>query len=184
MNVMLRFMLRHITAIIVILALGWWGLFYLPNSPTWAVVRLKQAIDNRDGDAAAQYVDWNSVVKNAGQEMVNEKAKDPLSALVGQAALSVFSKPMAQLLESAAKQKVEEGDKNVQMPAAAVGGALVLLHRSGDTAWTNFKDYKGQVWEIHLTREDGRWEITAVKNVRQLLEKLEKHEEKNFSTSP
>jgi Protein of unknown function (DUF2939) len=182
---MLRFALRHITAIIVIIAVAWWAIFYLPNTPTWAVLRLKQAIDAREGDAAAQYVDFDSVVKNAGQEMVKEKSGgDTLGALVGQAAVAVLTHPVAQLLESAARQRVENGDKDVQMPAVAVLGALVLLHHSDGQAWTNFKDHKGQVWKIHMKRESGRWKITQIENIGQILQKLEKHEEKELSAPP
>jgi len=41
------------------------------------------------------------------------------------------------------------------MPPAAVAGAIVLLHRSGDTAGTDFRDDKGVRWNIRLARENG-----------------------------
>ncbi|HYB89539.1 MAG TPA: DUF2939 domain-containing protein [Candidatus Binataceae bacterium] len=179
---MLRFALRHITAILIAIAVGWWAIFYLPSTPSWCVLQLKRAIDARDGDAACQYVDFQSVVKNAGQEMVKEKTGgDALSGLVGQAAIALFSQPMAAMLASWTKQHVNDGARDVQMPAAAVAGAVVLLHRDGDAAWTDFKDHKGQEWEIHMAREDGAWKITEVKNVRQLLERLEHSEEKRLA---
>ena len=59
----MRFVLRHFTAILILAAVAAWAVFYLPNSPTWAVLRLKQNIDARDGDEAAKYVDFESVVK-------------------------------------------------------------------------------------------------------------------------
>jgi len=179
---MLRFALRHLTSILIAIAVGWWAIFYLPSTPSWSVLQLKRAIDARDGDGASQYVDFPSVVKNAGQEMVKEQTgSDPLSSLVGQAALALFSQPMAAMLESWAKQHVNDGAKDVQMPAAAVAGAIVLLHRNGDAASTDFKDNTGQEWEIHLAREDGVWKITEVKNVRQLLERLEHSQDKRLA---
>ena len=47
---MLRFALRHFTAILILIVLGWWLGYYVPNSPTWSVLLMKQAIDARDGD--------------------------------------------------------------------------------------------------------------------------------------
>jgi Protein of unknown function (DUF2939) len=182
---MARFALRNVTAILVVIVFGWWSIFYIPASPTWAVMRLKQAIDARDGNRAAQYVDFPSVVQHAGEEMVNEKAADnPLGALVGQAAVQMFNKPIANALEAVAKKKVDDGDKDVQMPGVAVAGALVLLHRSGDEASTNFTDHKGQTWKIHMAREDGVWKVTQIENIGQILEKLQKHEEKQLNLTP
>ncbi|MHB8380891.1 MAG: DUF2939 domain-containing protein, partial [Candidatus Binataceae bacterium] len=98
---MVRFVLRHFTAILVFIVLGWWLVYYIPNSPTWSVLRMKQAIDARDGDAAARYVDFQSVVEGAGKQMIQQQAaNNPLAALVGQAAISMLSKPAAELLES------------------------------------------------------------------------------------
>ena len=107
-----------------------------------------------------------------------------IGALVGQAAAQLFSQPMANLAESIAKQKVNEGDPNLRIPAAAVALSLIMLHRDGDTAWTKFTDRKGQNWELHMTREDGRWQVTEVKDARVLLQKLREHEEKQFNSGP
>ncbi len=93
---MMRFVLRHWTGILVLVVLGWWALVYVPASPSFAVFQLKRAIDARDGDAAARYVNFESVVKHAGYEMVQQKANDPLSQMVGQGAVDLFSKPLAQ----------------------------------------------------------------------------------------
>src|SRR6202158_301171 len=153
---MLRFALRHFTAILIIAAVAAWALFYLPQSPSYAVLRMKQAIDARNGEAAANYVDFESVVKNAGHEMVQKQTGgDPMSAMLGNAAIDMFTKPMAQIAKAWAVRKVNDGDPAVQMPNAAVAGAVILLHRNGDTAYTNFKDNKGQEWEVHLGRGDG-----------------------------
>jgi hypothetical protein len=67
------------------------------------------------------------------------------------------------------------------MPPAAVAGAIVLMHRNGDSAYTRWTDHKGQVWEVRMAREDGAWKIVEVKNVKQLLEKLQRHEEKELN---
>ena len=81
---------------------------------------------------------------------------------------------MAQITRAWAVKKVDDGAREVQMPGAAVAASLVLLHRNGDTAFTDFKDDKGQEWEIHLARgEDGAWRVTEIKNIEQLLQKLQ-----------
>jgi hypothetical protein len=173
----MRFVFRHFTAILILAAVAGWAIFYLPNSPSWAVLRLKQNIDARDGDEAAKYVDFESVVRKAGQEMVQKQgANDPLSAMLGNAAIDLLTKPMAQVAKSWAVQKVDDGAKEVQMPGVAVAGSLVLLHRHGDTAATDFTDNKGQRWRIHLARgDDGYWRVTEVEDVEQLLQKLQRN---------
>src|SRR5258708_24285957 len=158
----MRFIFRHFTAILILAAVAGWAGFYLPYTPTWSVLRLKQDIDARDGDEAAKHVDCESVVKKAGQEMVQKQAgTDPLSAMLGNAAIEMLSKPMAQVAKSWAIKKVDDGAREVQMPPAAVAGSIVLLHRNGDTASTDFTDNKGQRWRIHLARRDDRyWRLT------------------------
>ncbi|MGH7925486.1 MAG: DUF2939 domain-containing protein [Candidatus Binatus sp.] len=178
----MRFVLRHFTAILILAAVAGWAVFYLPNTPSYAVLRLKQAIDARNGDEAAKYVDFESVVKNAGHEMVQKQGADPLSAMLGNAAIDLLTKPMAQVTQAWAVKKVNDGAREVQMPTATVAGSLVLMHRNGDTAYTDFKDHKGQEWEIHLTRgDDGYWRVTEIKNIEQLLQKLQHDAQKQLN---
>src|SRR5215475_13908538 len=97
----MRFLLRHFTAILIVVAVAGWAGFYLPTTPAWSVIRLKSAIDARNGDGAAQYVDFQSVVQNAGQQMVKSRAaNDPLSAMLGSTVIAALSGPMAQLMRS------------------------------------------------------------------------------------
>ncbi len=174
----MRFVFRHFTAILILAAVAGWAVYYLPYTPTWAVLRMKQAIDAHDGDEAAKYVDFESVVKHAGQEMVKKQgATDPLSAMLGNAAIDLLSKPMAQVTQAWAVKKVDDGAREVQMPNAAVAASLVLLHRNGDTASTDFTDNKGQRWRIHLARgDDGYWRVTEIEDVEQLLQKLQRNQ--------
>jgi len=172
-----RFLLRHWTAVIVALLIAWWAIFYLPNTPAFAVYQLKRAIDAHDGTRAAQFVDFESVVKHAGYEMLANKAEsnDVVNQFIGKGAVELFSKPVAGMVEAWAQREVATGAKEVQMPGAAVAGAIVLLHRDDDTAYTNFRDRDGRVWEIHMARTgDGQWQIVEVKNIQQLLDKLQR----------
>jgi hypothetical protein len=166
------FLSRHAIGVLIALVIGGWALFYVPTTPSYAIYQLKQAIDARDGATAATFVDFPSVVKNAGYEMLqqNSKANDMLTTLVGKGAVDMLSGPLAAAVQQWATQQVNNGARQVQMPAAAVAGAIVLLHHSGDAAWTNFRDNKGVQWDIRMARENGHWRIIEVKNVEQLLQ--------------
>lgn len=184
---MTRFALRHWTAIVVVVVVAAWALFYLPTTPSYTVFELQQAISARNGDAAARYVDFQRVVRNAGHEMMRDGASpDSATAMInqfiGKGVVDLFSGPMASLAQQWAVRKVNDGAKEVQMPPAAVAGAILLMHRNGDTAYTRWTDRKGQVWEVRMAREDGGWKIVEVKNVKQLLEKLQRREEKQFNS--
>jgi len=182
---MARFALRHWTSILIVAALAAWAVFYLPDTPSFAIFQLKQSIDARDGAGAARYIDFQKVVRNAGYEMVEELngaggAGNILGQLIGKGAVDLLSGPMAVLLKSWATQQVDNGAKDVQMPAMAAVAALVVLRRSGEVAFTRWQDHKGQVWEVRLAREEGQWKIVEVKNVKQLLDKLKRQQEKEF----
>jgi hypothetical protein len=179
---MMRFALRHWTGILITIVLLWWALIYLPASPSFAVFQMKRAIDARDGDAAARYVDWESVTKNAGYEMLKQKANDPLSQMLGQGAIELFSKPLAQAARAYAVKDVNDGADDVQMPPIAVVGAMIMMHRDDGTAYTRFVDKKKQEWEVRMARSsDGVWQVTEVKNIQQLLEKLQRSAEKRYN---
>jgi Protein of unknown function (DUF2939) len=178
------FISRHVIGILIVLVVAGWALFYLPTTPSYAIYQLKQAIDARDGATAATFVDFPSVVKNAGYEMLqqNSNANDVITALVGKGAVDLLSGPMAAGVEQWATQQVNSGARQVQMPAAAVAGAIVLLHHSGDTAWTDFRDDKGVQWDIRMARQNGHWRITEVKNVQQFLQRFQ--QEKGLGGPP
>jgi hypothetical protein len=185
---MARFALRHWTSILILIALSAWAIFYLPDTPSFALFQLKQSIDARDGAGAARYIDFQQVVRNAGYEMVDDpnspNAGNILGQFLGKGAVDLLSGPMAALLQSWATQQVDNGNQDLQMPAVAVLGALVTMHRSGDVAFTRWQDHKGQVWEVRMARENGRWKVVEVKNVKQLLDKLKRQEEKRFNNPP
>jgi hypothetical protein len=184
------FVFRHWTALLIIIVLAGWALFYLPQTPSYAIFRLKQTVDARNGEAAANYVDFQKVVQNAGREMMqgdngsDENGGNILGQIIGRAAITFFSGPMAALLRQWSVQQVNDGARQVQMPGAAVVGAVVLLHNDGSRAYTRWTDKKGQVWEVEMTREDSGWKVTEVKNIRQLLEKLHEQQEKELTQPP
>ncbi len=175
---MLRFLWRHAIGILIAIAIVGWGLFYVPDTPSYADFQLKQAIDARDGAEAASFVDFTSVVRNAGYEMVQQDADKGgggmVTALIGKSAVDLLAQPMAAVVKTWATRQVDDGAKDVQMPGGAVAGAILMLHRSGDTAWTDFRDNKGREWNIRMAREKGRWRIVEVKDIQQFLDRLKR----------
>jgi Protein of unknown function (DUF2939) len=186
----MRFALRHWTTILIVVLIAGWAIFYLPTTPSYAIFELKQAIDARNGNAAASYIDFKKVVENAGHEVIANQdsgsggsdASNIIAQLVGKGVVDMISGPMAALLQQWAVQQVNDGAEQVQMPAAAVAGAALLLHRNDGAAYTQWTDHKGQVWEVRMEREGDGWKIVQVKNVAQLLEKLKRQQEKQFSS--
>jgi hypothetical protein len=179
---MARFFFRHWTGIAIIAAIFGWALIYLPGSPSIAVFQLKRAIDARDAEVAARFVDFDSVVRNAGREIVNgEPGINIFNRMLGEGAVALLSQPMANAARAWAMREVQAGAQEVQMPAVAVAAAVVLLHRSGNSAFTKFRDHDGQIWEIQMARNgDGQWQIVEVKNIRQILRRLQQQQPKPF----
>ena len=180
------FISRHTIGVLAVIAVALWAVFYVPATPSYAIYQLKQAIDQRDGATAATFVDFPSVVKNAGYEMLQQNAKgnDVIAALVGKGAVDFLSAPLAAGIQQWATQQVNSGAKQLQMPGVAVLGSIVMLHRSGDTAWTDFRDNKGAQWDIRMARQNGRWRIIEVKNVQQLLQHFEQQRMRDAASPP
>ncbi len=87
-----RFLIRHWTGIAIAAAILGWAVFYLPGSPSFAVFQLKRAIDAHDGDGAARFVDFDSVVRNAGRKLLAEKGGgDVFSQFLGESAVTLLS---------------------------------------------------------------------------------------------
>ncbi len=185
---MARFALRHWTSILIAIALAAWAIFYLPDTPSFAIFQLKRSIDARDGTGAARFIDFQRVVRNAGYEMVDDpnsaSAGNIIGQFLGKGAVDLLSGPMAALLQSWATQQVDNGNRDLQMPPVAVFGAVVTMRRTGNVASTRWQDHKGREWEIRMAREDGQWKVVEVKNVKQLLDKLKRQEEKRFNNPP
>ncbi len=168
---MIRFTLRHLTAIAILAVICWWGLFYVPGTPSYALVKLKLAVDGRDGKAAVGYVDFRQLVRNAGYEYVKSKEAggSVLGEMMGDTAVSALSGPVAALARAWAERQVSNGERDVQIPGLALAGAILMLQRDGRTAHTEFRDNRGRMWSIRLSEEDGRWRIVEVKGIRRLL---------------
>jgi len=180
----MNFLSRHVIGFLFVLVIAGWALFYVPTTPSYAIYQLKQAIDARDGATAANFVDFPAVIKNAGQEMMQQSnSNDPMSSVLG-GAIELLSGPVAGAVQQWATQQVNNGAKQVQMPAAAVAGAIMTLHHSGDSAWTNFRDDQGREWNIRFQRENGRWRVVQVKDIQQLLQRFQQQRGMGIAPAP
>jgi Protein of unknown function (DUF2939) len=176
------FISRNAIGVLIFLAVAGWALFYVPGTPSYAIYQLKQAIDARDGASAVTFVDFPSVVRNAGYEMLkNGNSNDLLGAMVGKGAVDLLTAPVAIGAQQWTEQQVNSGARQVQMPSAAVLGAIVMLHRSGDSAWTDFTDNKGRQWDIRMARKNGRWQVVEVKGIEEMLQNYEQQRGVNGS---
>ncbi|MBF6567482.1 MAG: DUF2939 domain-containing protein [Candidatus Binataceae bacterium] len=172
-----RFAIRHWTAILVISVVAAWAIFYLPGTPSYAVYQMKHAIDARDGATAATYVNFPSVVRNAGYEMVQQRtdAGNVLEQMVGKGAVDMFAQPVAAMVDTWTQRQVDNGAKNVQMPGWAVLASIAMIHRNGDNAYTHFTDPRGRVWDVRMKRDSvsGRWQVIEIKHIEQMIQQLE-----------
>jgi hypothetical protein len=113
--------------------------------------------------------------------MQQSNSNDVMTSVLG-GAMELLSGPVAAAIQQWATQQVNDGAKQVQMPAAAVAGAIVTLHHSGDSAWTDFRDNKGREWNIRFQRENGRWRVVQVKDIQQLLQRFQ--QERGMGIAP
>ncbi|HLK85764.1 MAG TPA: DUF2939 domain-containing protein [Candidatus Binataceae bacterium] len=180
----MNFLSRHVIGVLIVLIVAGWALFYVPTTPSYAIYQLKQSIDARDGATAATFVDFPAVVKNAGHEMMQQSnSNDVMTSVLG-GAMELLSGPVAAAIQQWATQQVDDGARQVQMPAAAVAGAIVTLHRSGDSAWTDFHDNQGREWNIRFQRENGRWRVVQVKDIQQLLQRFQQQRGMGIAPAP
>src|SRR5258708_40338768 len=126
----MSFISGHAIGVLIVLVVAGWALFYVPATPSYAIYQLKQAIDARDGATAATFVDFPSVVKNAGYEMLqqNSQAKDVITTLVGKGAVDLLGAPLAPAVQQAASLQVNNTARQAQMPPSALAGPTPLPH--------------------------------------------------------
>src|SRR5579885_669137 len=154
----MNFLSRHVIGVLIVLIVAGWALFYVPTTPSYAIYQLKQSIDARDGATAATFVDFPAVVKNAGHEMMQQSnSNDVMTSVLG-GAMELLSGPVA--------------------------AAIVTLHHSGDSAWTDFHDNQGREWNIRFQRENGRWRVVQVKDIQQLLQRFQQQRGMGIAPAP
>lgn len=162
-------------AVMVLLVVSW-ALLYIPRTPSFALVRLKLAVDARQGESAARFVGFRRLVRNAGYQLVRERARsgDVVTGLIGKGAVDMLVAPLAEAVRGWAVAEVNRGSKRLRIAGPALVGAIFFLHRDGSRAETSFRDARGHTWRIRLERRpaDGQWQVVEVDDIAPLIGQL------------
>lgn len=159
---------------IVALVLGWWLLLYLPASPSWALWDFYDAVEARNADAAASFIDFQSVTKNmmdkgfktagakrapGGMDPGQRMMKEALARGIG----NLLTGPIAETMKAEFERKVSQGDPQTRITRWELLAAIIKLDRHGDSAETSGTDDKGQKYQITFSsKPDGHWKVVEV----------------------
>lgn len=172
----------------VLIVLAWWWLIYLPGTPSYAIWSLNRDLSNQKGAAAAQFIDFKKVTRNAVMRDMDEKtaaAKSPeekrrllLRETIGGGLLELFAQPLARIARDRFEKIVDTSHDNA-LGIIDLLDALVNLHwTEANTAVTRIYDTHGKAVDVTLTRENerGNWRITDLSGpaVRDEFRKLSK----------
>jgi len=165
---------RIFGAVLLVLAVAGWWLFYLPSTPSWAVYSLYRDVKNHDGAAAQELIDFRKVTKGfIDTAVMQHEAREATPEGQDEAAFSeIFARgiaglmvgPISDTLRSRFAQWVDNHeDAKYPIGLGPVLEAVVRLHRQGSTAFTQLTNDKGETLQVKLTRENvGDWRITSV----------------------
>ena len=182
--------LRHWTAILIAVAIAAWAVFYVPQTPSWMILRLKQAIDARDGAGAARYVDFQSVVQqcrvgNGGGPERLKRGYQQLSGCIGREGcrLSCFLVQWPRCSSRGQFSKsITARNKYRFLPQRRPRRSCYSIEtatppiRAGLTTRVKFG-------KCRLAREEGGWKIVEVKNVEAIARKAATTAGKSDSTN-
>ena len=174
-----RFRRRLVGAGICVLLLGGAG-YAWTFTPSYSLYRIKGALEAHDYPAFSRYVDVDSVLDHALDEVVENKEKSPEEpAPQGPLARALriarhARKVIKAGLEVAVEQTVKDRDHPPpQIPALAVIGALWYGRADGDTVSFPVKVKKGKQIEVKTRQTpDGLWRVVEVSNLSAFLPTL------------
>lgn len=158
---------------IAALVLGWWLLLYLPASPSWAMWDFYDAIEARNGEAAASFVDFQSVTKNMIDKGFKTAAAKPapgqnpgeriMNEALARGIGSLLNAPLADTLKEEFERKVAQGVPAEQLSRWKLLVAIMKVDRHGDSAETSGIDDKGQKYKVTFSsKPDGHWRVVEV----------------------
>src|SRR5439155_16181058 len=174
-----RFRRRLVGVGIFVLLLGGAG-YAWTFTPSYSLYRIKSALEAHDYPAFSRYVDVDSVLDHALDEVVENKEKSPEEpAPQGPLARALriarhARKVIKAGLEVAVEQTVKDRDHPPpQIPALAVIGALWYGRADGDTVSFPVKVKKGKQLEVTARQTpEGLWRVVQVSNLSALLPTL------------
>jgi len=161
-----------------VVVFGWWLLFYLPDSPSYALYRFETKIEAHDGDGAARFVDFESVTRalmNSAVEARRESESEQppggggarlFGEAIARGIISLMVKPVSKVAEARFKRAVERGKWDSPGIRGVLVRAVFKLRRDGDQAATEVTSPEGKTLRIRLTRDEvGHWRISSVQGL-------------------
>lgn len=177
--------LRMIVIFVLILA---GGAYAWTQTPSYSVYRIQQSLKTRDYSTFIQYVDVDSVVGHALEELGHDKAdpppqkpapsQSPLADLVRKG-LQSLARNVQDIAKAGAEFAVQQAFVNQdqelpQIPNVAVVGALVGGEAREGIRYFPVPLRNGEELEIGLRyTADGIWRVVQVTNVRSLLDEIQ-----------
>ncbi len=183
--------LRAIVIFVLIIAAG---AYAWTQTPSYSVYRIQQSLNTRDYATFTQYVDVDSVVGHALEELGHGKAgtpqqkpapsQNPLVDLVRKGLQSLM-RNVQDIAKAGAEFAVQQAFTNQdqelpQIPTAAIVGALVGGETREDIRYFPVPLKHGEELEIGLRyTSDGIWRVVQVTNVRALIDEVQRRHQRS-----
>ncbi len=160
------------------------------GTPSYALYRIKRAVDTQDLEIFKHYVDLDSVLSHALQEVggkfFDQEATDgPKDRIPQQSShkgllkglLRRFAPEVKGLLQDGARQVVEQmvtqPREKPLIPYLALVAAMWQVHKEGQQAFLPIKTKKGDIVEVIMNKaSEGYWRVVEVMNVKALLAEI------------
>jgi hypothetical protein len=167
-------------------------------TPSYSLYRLKHALETHDYEMFSRYVDMDSVLDHALDELGNSESsegeKPRLKGFLGKLERKGLFKFLAgdareitkAGLSIAVEQAIKDRDRPLpQIPLAAVPAALWLRRAEGEIVVFPLKLKKEQVVEVKMRRAlPAPWRVVEVTNLKVLLSALQRKREKPHEGQP
>ena len=156
-------------------------------TPSYSLYRIRQALETHDYALFTQYVDVDSVLEHAFDELTGHRAKSaeestprgPLAkALQKKGTLKYLVQGARDAVKAGMEFVVEQSVKNrenqlPEIPASALVAALWVGRSEGDTVHFPIKVKKGDRIEVKAHRTpEGLWRVVEIENLPALLPAL------------
>lgn len=166
-------------------------------TPSYSLYRIKQALEAHNYELFSRYVDVDSVLDHAldelGEMKTDKREEPPLRGFLGKLLrknvfklLSGETRDITKAgLSMVVEQTVRDRDRPLpQIPFAAVAAALWLGHTEGDVGVLPVKVKKDKVVTIKVQRAPaGPWRVVEVSNLQVFLPMLQRYIGKNHPDS-
>ena len=175
--------MKSLRAIVLCVLLGLGGVYAWMQTPSYAVYHIQQSLKTRNYETFTRYVDIDSVVDHAleevGQSMpdVPQQQDAPPDSLAGllHRGLKSLTRNVQDLAKAGVTFAVQQAFQNSdlalpQIPTIALLGTVIGGDTRGDIRYFSVPLDSGKEIEIGLrSTPEGRWRVVRVTKVRALL---------------